>query len=76
MGMEPPPDLDFGTPAPAVNFFADEPVHHDAPGGGDPLFEQAMGGGSNGVPDAPISFDNFAEPGFDDEGIPVWEEPP
>lgn len=61
---------------PAVDFFADEPVH-DAPAaeGDDPRFSHAMSGG-NGVPEGAISYDNYAEPGIDDEGIPVWEDPP
>jgi hypothetical protein len=72
----PEPDYAPRTTGPAVDFFADEPVHDDhASESDDPLFSSAMSGG-NGVPEGAISYDDYAEPGIDDEGIPVWEDPP
>lgn len=60
---------------PAVDFFAEEPDHDARADSEDPMFSHAVSGG-NGVPEGSISYDNYAEPGIDDEGIPVWEDPP
>ena len=71
-----PDEADFAkSSGPAVDFFADEPVHDRPADGDDPLFSHAMSGG-NGVPEGNISYDDYADPGIDDEGVPVWEEPP
>jgi hypothetical protein len=67
----------FDNPRPAVNFDADEPVF-DAAGDdaerGLPPYDEAIH--ENGLPEGAISFDNFDSGGVDDDGIPVWEDPP
>ena len=63
-------------PHAAVDFFANEPVHRDSLDPEDPTFAAAVEGGSEGLPEGSIEFDNYAQEGVDDDGIPVWEEPP
>ncbi len=58
-----------------VDFFADEP-RHDGLEPEDPAFAAAVEGGGEGLPEGSIEFDNYAQEGVDDDGIPVWEEPP
>jgi hypothetical protein len=60
----------------AVDFFADEPVHDRPLEPEDPAFAAAVEGGGEGLPEGSIEFDNYAQEGMDDDGIPVWEEPP
>lgn len=82
-GSRPPPPAepaDFEGPRPAVNFAAEEPVYdtgpdvfadtgfQDAPAEAPP-FEDVL-------PEGAINVDEFAMEGVDDEGIPVWEDPP
>lgn len=72
-GDVPPP-----APRPAVNFFADEPVFDEGPASAeDDSFASALAGSPEPLPNGSISFDdNFTMQGVDDEGIPVWEDPP
>ena len=77
---EVPPILEssdeFGGHMPAVDFFAEEPIHDEPMEPEDPAFAAAVQHSGNGVPDGAIEFDSFDSGGMDDEGIPVWEEPP
>jgi hypothetical protein len=90
-GGQPTPlePADFQGPRPTVNFDLDEPDYHPAKEGAEPLFpEDGAGEGPGveadplfaqqaGVPDGAITFDDgFAVENVDDEGIPVWEDPP
>jgi len=81
----PGPAIDMPSPSrrPAVNFDADE---SDL----DPAFSSAFGEPAafseadafaaepapSPLPEGAISFDDLAVEGVDDEGIPVWEDPP
>jgi hypothetical protein len=69
-----------GEPRPAVDFNAPEPDF-------DPAFASAAGEEAEAdafaaepapapLPEGAISFDDLAVEGVDDEGIPVWEDPP
>ena len=60
----------------AVDFFADEPMHDQPLEPEDPAFASAVEAGGEGLPEGSIEFDNYAQEGMDDAGIPVWEEPP
>lgn len=74
---EPPPPS--AAPRPAVNFDAPEP-------GDDPAFAEASAFSEadafaaepapSPLPAGAISFDDLAVEAVDDEGIPVWEDPP
>lgn len=75
----PPGSLEYPPPqrsGAAVDFFADEPVHDQPLEPEDPAFVAAVEAGSEGLPEGSIEFDNYAQEGMDDDGIPVWEEPP
>jgi hypothetical protein len=77
--MPEPPPLPPSAPRPAVNFDAPEPPD-------DPLFAGAGAfseadafaaePGPSPLPAGAISFDDLAVEAVDDEGIPVWEDPP
>ncbi len=77
--VAPPPPPRTGEPRPAVDFNAPEPDF-------DPAFAAAAGGETEAdafaaepapapLPEGAISFDELAVES-DDEGIPVWEDPP
>ena len=89
-GITPPEPVRDDGPRPAVNFDAAEPVFADEPMfGEEPAFAdepayadeghpaefETQPSHSNGLPEGAITFDNF-DSGMDDEGIPVWEDPP
>jgi hypothetical protein len=63
----PSPKAPAGDPRPAVDFGAPEPDF-------DPAF--AAEPAPAPLPDGATSFDDLAVEGVDDEGIPVWEDPP
>ncbi|HTC31069.1 MAG TPA: hypothetical protein VK702_10090 [Candidatus Acidoferrum sp.] len=77
--MPAPPPPPSSAPRPAVNFDAPEPLD-------DPAFAEASAfseadafaaePGPSPLPAGAISFDDLAVEGVDDEGIPVWEDPP
>jgi len=81
-GVRPPPaePQDFEGPRPTVNFAAEEPVFAEAPAFKDDLPEEpAFAERSpfeDQMPEGAINVDEFALEGVDDEGIPVWEDPP
>ncbi len=75
-------------PRPTVNFAAEEPVFADEPV---PFPDGAFAGEATGAdepifaehapfedrfPQGAVNVDEFAMEGVDDEGIPVWEDPP
>jgi hypothetical protein len=69
-------DADYDSPRPAVDFDAEEPFY--AAQGGEPegaTFGQDLPH-ENGLPEGAIAFDTFDTGGVDDDGIPVWEDPP
>lgn len=76
MPAPPPPP---SAPRPAVNFDAPEPTE-------DPAFAEASAfseadafaaeAAPSPLPAGAISFDDLAVEAVDDEGIPVWEDPP
>jgi hypothetical protein len=77
--MPAPPPPSPSAPRPAVNFDAPEPQD-------DPLFAEAAAFNEadafaaepapSPLPAGAISFDDLAVEAVDDEGIPVWEDPP
>ena len=69
---EPSPLVDFGGgPRPAVDFGADEPAFTE-----EPAFAEAAFAEPSPLPQGAIAFDDLAIENVDDEGIPVWEDPP
>lgn len=65
-----------GPPRPAVDFSAQEPAFAE-----EPAFDEAPALAESPafvdpLPEGAINVDNFAMEGVDDEGIPVWEDPP
>jgi len=84
----PPPPAEITGPRPAVNFDAAEPDFHDEhpafsdsafgeppPAGEEPMFGEQPAF-KDELPEGAINVDEFAMEGVDDEGIPVWEDPP
>ena len=88
-GVRPPPPAepaDFEGPRPTVNFAAEEPSYasdlpfaepafDEGPMAEEPAFAEASPF-ADALPDGAINVDDFAMEGVDDEGIPVWEDPP
>jgi hypothetical protein len=72
---EPVPELPVmpSRARPAVDFSAEEPAFAD-----DALFNEAsaFADAPSALPEGAIAFDDLAVESVDDEGIPVWEDPP
>jgi hypothetical protein len=70
---EPPkPVVEFGgAPQAAVDFAAQEPAFPE-----EPVFPEEAAFAESRLPEGAIAFDDLAVESVDDEGIPVWEDPP
>jgi len=75
-----PPLPEPGAPRPAVNFDTPEPDFDAAFAAETAAFSEADAFAAepapSPLPDGAISFDDLAVENVDDEGIPVWEDPP